>query len=108
MADKALKWLSDGALEETLALPGTALVVFTAAWCAPCQALMPRLEKAFERQAGQSRCYLLDIDRYPESALKYNIRGMPTLLLFVDGDLEASRVGAIDDEQLEAFLALAH
>ncbi|SHE63947.1 thioredoxin [Modicisalibacter ilicicola DSM 19980] len=107
MAEKAVKWLSDTALEEVLALPGAVLVVFTAAWCVPCQTLMSRLERVLERPGMQCRGYLVDTDRYPEAALKYNVRGMPTLLLFVDGDLEASRVGAIDEVQLETFLLAA-
>nr|WP_299243955.1 thioredoxin family protein [uncultured Halomonas sp.] len=104
----ALEWLSETALDDVLTLPGATLVVFTADWCAPCQALMPRLDRVVGRQVAQCRCYLVDIDRYPEATLKYNVRGMPTLLLFVDGDLEASRVGAISEEQLEALIASIH
>ncbi|WP_227369046.1 thioredoxin family protein [Halomonas sp. M20] len=104
----ALEWLSETALEDVLTLPGATLVVFMADWCAPCQALTPRLDRVMERQGPQCRCYLVDIDRYPEATLKYNVRGMPTLLLFVDGDLEASRVGAISEEQLEALIASIH
>lgn len=108
MADSALEWLSETALDDVLTLPGATLVVFTAGWCAPCQALMPRLDRVVERQTARCRCYLVDTDQYPEATLKYNVRGMPTLLLFVDGDLEASRVGAVSEEQLEALIDTAH
>ncbi|WP_048306374.1 co-chaperone YbbN [Halomonas sp. PR-M31] len=104
----ALEWLSETALDDVLILSGATLLVFTAEWCAPCQALIPRLDRVIERYSAQCRCYLVDIDRYPDAALKYNVRGMPTLLLFVDGDLEASRVGAISEEQLEALIVSTH
>ncbi|MGC3872732.1 thioredoxin family protein [Halomonas sp. GXIMD04776] len=104
MTDSAMEWLSDTALEDVLVLPGATLVVFTANWCAPCQALIPRLERVIERHAARCRCYLIDIDQYPEATHKYNVRGMPTLFMFVDGDLEASRVGAVNEEQLEALI----
>lgn len=105
MSDASLEWLSGEALEEALARPGGALVTFTAQWCPPCQALAPRLARLAGRHAPRLRCYFVDVDRHPEAAQKYGVRGMPTLVLFIDGDLEATRVGAIDEEQLETFVA---
>lgn len=105
MAKASIEWLSDETLEATLAVPGAALVVFTAQWCPPCRVLMPRLEQLSSRSESRLRCYLVDIDRDPEAARKYGARGVPTLALFIDGDLEATRVGALDEEQLNTFIA---
>ncbi len=107
MPDSALEWLSGEDLDATLALPGAMLVMFTAQWCPPCQALQPRLERVAQRQGSRVRCYLCDVDKHPEVAAKHGVRGMPTLALFIDGDLEATRVGALDEEQLEAFLGVS-
>jgi thioredoxin 1 len=104
MADTSMKWLTDEGLEELLAQPGTTLVVFMAQWCSPCQALALRLDRLASRYPAQLGCYLIDADQHPASAQKYGVRGLPTLVLFVDGDLEATRVGALEDDQLDAFI----
>jgi thioredoxin 1 len=107
MADTSMEWLTDEGLEELLTQPGTILVVFMAQWCSPCQALAPRLDRLASRYPTQLGCYLIDADRHPASAQKYGVRGLPTLVLFVDGDLEATRVGALEDDQLDAFISTA-
>ncbi|MEC9481829.1 MAG: thioredoxin family protein [Halomonas sp.] len=104
MAESSLEWLAGDALDDVLDQTQAVLVVFMAQWCSPCQALAPRLEKLAGRDAARLSCYLVDADLYPEAAQKYGVRGLPTLVLFVDGDLEATRVGALDDDQLEAFI----
>ncbi|TDX27820.1 thioredoxin 1 [Modicisalibacter xianhensis] len=107
MADTSMEWLTDEGLEDLLAQPGMALVVFMAQWCPPCQTLASRLDRLASRHSAQLGCYLVDADQYPASAQKYGIRGLPTLVLFVDGDLEATRVGVLDDDQLDAFIDAA-
>lgn len=105
MADNALEWLSGEALDDVESLADAALVVFTTSWCPPCKTLMPRLERLVGRHQARLHCYLVDIDRHPEPAQKYGVRGIPTLMLFLNGDLEGTRVGALEDEQLESFVA---
>ena len=108
MAEASMEWLSDETLEDLLAQPGTALVVFMAQWCPPCQMLAPRLDRLASRYPSQQLgCYLIDADRHPASAQKYGVRGLPTLILFTDGDLESTRVGVLDEDQLEAFITSA-
>ncbi|MCG7601629.1 thioredoxin family protein [Halomonas sp. McH1-25] len=107
MADTSMEWLTDEGLEDLLTQPGMALVVFMAQWCPPCQALAPRLDRLASRYPAQLGCYLIDADQHPASAQKYGVRGLPTLVLFMDGDLEATRVGALDDDQLNAFIDAA-
>ncbi|MBZ9558115.1 MULTISPECIES: thioredoxin family protein [Modicisalibacter] len=104
MADSAIERISGARLEADLESHETLLVAFVAEWCEPCQTLVPRLERLAARHEGRFRCYLVDVDREPDLAQKYGVRGMPTLELFEDGDLEATRVGALDDDQLEQFV----
>ncbi|GAB2780556.1 thioredoxin TrxA [Halomonas shantousis] len=82
---------------------GPVLVAFMAAWCTPCRQLEPGLERLAVARPDV-RIFRLDIERADEVAVKYAIRGFPTLVLFVDGDFEATRVGALTDDQLRAFL----
>lgn len=104
MAESSMEWLTDEALEERLSQPGNVLVAFMAQWCPPCQVLAPRLERLASRYQSQLECFLINADHYPEPTQKFGVRGLPTLVLFVDGDLEATRVGALDDDQLESFI----
>ena len=106
MAEASIEWLSGDALETQLSNSGTMLLVFVAEWCEPCQVLVPRLER-LAQQRERLRCYLVDVDRDPQTAQKYGVRGMPTLALFEDGDLDATRVGALDDAQLASFIEAA-
>ncbi|WP_168381001.1 thioredoxin family protein [Modicisalibacter radicis] len=107
MAEASIEWLSGDALEAQLSASGSMLLVFVAEWCEPCQALVPRLERLAVQQRERLRCYLVDVDRDPYVAQKYGVRGMPTLALFEDGDLDATRVGALDDTQLASFMETA-
>ena len=107
MADTSMEWLTDEELEELLSKPGAALIVFMAQWCQPCQTLKPRLDRLSSHYSTRLSCYLVDADQYPASAQKYGVRGLPTLVLLVDGNLEATRVGALDDEQLQVFVDAA-
>ncbi len=107
MAEASIEWLSGDVLEAQLSAPGRMLLVFVAEWCEPCQALIPRLERLAAQRREQLRCYLVDVDRDPDVAQKYGVRGMPTLVLFEDGDLDATRVGALDDDQLASFIETA-
>ena len=67
--------------------------------------MLARLERLALRHGSHLRCYAIDIDAAAEVAAQYAVRGIPMLALFVDGDLEATRVGALDEAQLDAFVA---
>lgn len=82
----------------------TTLVVFGAAWCNPCRTLMPVLEEVAERWSSRLRFYRVDVDEQPTLAARLGARGFPTLFLFFEGALEATRVGALSREQLEQML----
>jgi len=80
------------------------LVDFWAEWCGPCKMIGPVLEEISEEYAGRVQVAKLNIDDNPETPPRYGIRGIPTLMLFKDGNVEGTKVGAVSKSQLAAFL----
>lgn len=70
------------------------LVEFTAEWCGPCRMIAPILEKIAREEAGRLRVVTIDVDSDPAAASRYQVLGMPTLALFVDGEIVARILGA--------------
>ncbi|MDE0840765.1 MAG: thioredoxin TrxA [Porticoccaceae bacterium] len=81
-----------------------ALVDFWAAWCGPCKMIAPLLEELSNEYAGKIKICKIDVDTNSETAAKYNVRGIPTLLLFKNGSIEATKVGALSKAQLVEFV----
>lgn len=80
------------------------LVDYWAEWCGPCKMIAPVLEEIAVEYAGRLIVAKLNIDENPGTPPKYGIRGIPTLMLFKDGDVEATKVGAVSKSQLADFL----
>ncbi|MEE8237709.1 MAG: thioredoxin TrxA [Gammaproteobacteria bacterium] len=80
------------------------LVDFWAEWCGPCKMIAPLLETIATDYKDRVQVVKLNIDENPLTAPKYNIRSIPTLLLFKDGTVAAQQVGAVSRAQLAAFL----
>ena len=80
------------------------LVDFWAEWCGPCKMIAPILEAVAGEHEDQLRVVKLNIDENPQTPRKFNIRSIPTLLLFNGGSVAAQQVGALSKSQLEAFL----
>jgi thioredoxin 1 len=80
------------------------LLDFWAEWCGPCKMIAPALDAIAEEYGDRLRVVKLNIDENPQTPPKYNIRGIPTLLLFRDGAVAAQQVGAVSRTQLESFL----
>jgi thioredoxin 1 len=80
------------------------LVDFWAEWCGPCKMIAPVLEELATEYAGRLTIAKLNVDDHREATEKFNIRGIPTLILFKNGEPEATKVGARSKSQLAAFL----
>ena len=81
-----------------------ALVDFWAAWCGPCKMIAPLLDELSTEYAGRVKICKVDVDTSPETAAKFNVRGIPTLLVFKNGTVEATKVGALSKGQLAEFV----
>jgi len=90
--------------EEVLKADGPVLVDYWAEWCGPCKMISPVLEEIAKEYNGRLKVAKLNIDENPATPPKYGIRGIPTLMLFKGGNVEATKVGAVSKSQLSAFL----
>ncbi len=81
------------------------LVDFWAEWCGPCKAMAPVLESIATKFDGRVRVVKVDIDANPELGVKYGVRGIPTLMVFENGKVKATRTGLAPASVVEALLA---
>ncbi len=80
------------------------LVDFWADWCGPCKSFAPIVEEVAEERLGKVKIAKINIDENPDTPAKYNIRGIPTVILFKDGEEAATKVGALTKMELVEFL----
>ena len=80
------------------------LVDFWAEWCGPCKMISPILDEIAGEFAGKVKVAKLNIDENPATPPKYGVRGIPTLMLFKNGEVDATQVGALSKSQLTEFL----
>ena len=81
------------------------LVDFWAEWCGPCKAIGPALEEISETQGDAISIVKLNIDENPLTPQQYNVRGIPTLLIFKGGEVVAEKIGALPKSQLESWIS---
>ena len=80
------------------------LVDYWAEWCGPCKMIAPILDEIAGDYVDKMKIVKLNVDENPQTPPKYGVRGIPTLMLFKDGSVEATKVGALSKSQLAAFL----
>ena len=80
------------------------LVDYWAEWCGPCKMIAPALDEVAQEYEGRLKVAKLNIDENQATPPKYGIRGIPTLMLFKNGNIEATKVGAVSKSQLTAFI----
>lgn len=104
LSDK-IAYVTDDTFEsEVIGTEGTVLVDYWADWCGPCKMIAPILDEIAEEYDGKLKVAKLNIDENPNTPPKYGIRGIPTLMLFKNGNVEATKVGAVSKSQLTAFI----
>jgi thioredoxin 1 len=80
------------------------LVDFWAQWCGPCKMIAPALDDLAQTYAGRAKVVKVDIDKNQAVALKYHVRSIPMLLLFKDGQVQATQIGAVGKAQLAQII----
>jgi len=102
---ESIKHVTDSSFEsDVLNSDLPVLVDYWAEWCGPCKMIAPLLDDAAKQYEGRVMIAKLNVDDNPETAAKFGIRGIPTLMLFKDGKAAATKVGAMSKTQLTAFL----
>ena len=91
--------------EEVLQSERPVLIDYWAEWCGPCKMIAPVLDEIATEYSDRLKVVKLNIDDNPQTPPKYGIRGIPTLMFFKNGQVEATKVGAVSKAQLTAFLA---
>ena len=105
MASELIKHLSDASFEADVLKSGTPVLVdYWAEWCGPCKMIAPILDETAKEFGSRLQIAKMNVDENREVPAKFGIRGIPTLMLFKDGQLAATKVGALSKAQLTAFL----
>ena len=101
----AISHVTDASFEDDVLKAGSPVLVdFWAAWCGPCKMIAPVLEELAGEYDGRLKICKMDVDSNTETPGKFNIRGIPTLMIFKDGNMEAMKVGALSKSQLSEFI----
>jgi thioredoxin 1 len=105
MASPQIQHVTDDSFEpEVLKSDLPVLLDYWAEWCGPCKSIDPILEAVAKEYGGRLKVARLNVDENQVVPAKFGIRGIPTLMLFKNGNVEATRVGALTKSQLTAFL----
>lgn len=105
MSSSQIHHVSDKTFEpEVLKSDVPVLVDYWAEWCGPCKSIAPILDEVAKEYDGRLKVAKLNVDENQEVPAKFGIRGIPTLMLFKGGNVEATKVGALSKSQLTAFL----
>ena len=97
--------VTDTSFENEVIESGTPVLVdFWAQWCGPCKAIAPLLDDLAQKYNGKVKIVKLDVDSNPATPPKFGVRGIPTLILFKDGQVKATQVGLLSKNELISFI----
>ena len=105
MSSQSIRRVTDDTFEpEVLKADTPVLVDYWAEWCGPCKSIAPILDEVAREYEGRLKIAKINVDENQQVPAKFGIRGIPTLMLFKDGQLAATKVGAMSKAQLTAFI----
>lgn len=104
MSDKIQQVTDETWDDEVLKSERPVLVDYWAEWCGPCKMVAPILDEIADEYSDRLKVFKMDIDSNAETPQKYGVRGIPTLMLFKAGQMEAAKMGVVPKKQLAAFL----
>ncbi len=106
MSSDLIKHVTDNSFDADVLKSATPVLVdYWAEWCGPCKMIAPILDETAKELSGKVQIAKMNVDENRDVPAKFGIRGIPTLMLFKDGQLAATKVGALSKAQLSAFLA---
>ena len=104
MSEQSVHITDDSFESDVLQSSQPVLIDYWAEWCGPCKMIAPVLDEIAKEYGDKLKVAKLNIDENPNTPPKYGIRGIPTLMLFKNGEVEATKVGAVSKSQLVAFI----
>lgn len=104
MSEHIVSVTDDSFEDEVLKSDIPVLVDYWAEWCGPCKVIAPVLDEIAQEYVGKLKIAKFNVDENPNTPIKYSVRGIPTLILFKGGEVEATNVGALSKSRLTAFI----